>query len=50
MDEAFFTGTASQIVSIKQINDHCFCRDDEIGTITKKLQDAFLQLKKNNNI
>lgn len=46
MDEAFLTGTSTQIASIKQIDGHFYYRDDEIGEITKKLQRAFLLLKR----
>ena len=44
-DEAFLTGTSTQIASIKQINKHFFYQNDEIGTITKQLQQAYLALK-----
>ena len=44
-DEAFLTGTSTQIASIKQINNHFFNKNDEIGTITKLLQQAYLELK-----
>jgi D-alanine transaminase len=46
MDEAFLTGTSTQIASIKQIDQHYYYKKDEIGAITKKLQHAFLELKK----
>lgn len=45
MDEAFLTGTTTQIASIRQINDHFFYQDKETGPITKKLQEAFYKLK-----
>jgi D-alanine transaminase len=45
MDEAFLTGTSTQIASIKQINEHFFYQNDEIGMITKMLQQAYLELK-----
>lgn len=48
MDEAFLTGTTTQIASIKQIDDHFYYMDDEIGNITKQLQEALLKLKYNN--
>jgi len=44
MDEAFLTGTTTQIASIKQIDDHHYYHA-EIGPVTKKLQDAFLLMK-----
>ena len=46
MDEAFLTGTSTQIASIKQIDKHLYYKGDEIGAITKKLQHAFFKLKK----
>lgn len=45
MDEAFLTGTSTQIASIKQIDDHMYYQDDSAGPVTKMLQDAFLELK-----
>ncbi|MCP4975318.1 MAG: aminotransferase IV [Maribacter sp.] len=45
MDEAFLTGTSTQIASIKKIDGHFYYKGDEIGEITKNLQRAFLQLK-----
>jgi len=45
MDEAFLTGTTTQIASIKKINDHLYYQNNEIGSITKQLQNAFLALK-----
>jgi len=44
MDEAFLTGTTTQIASIKQIDDHHYYQT-EIGPVTKKLQEAFLLMK-----
>ena len=44
-DEAFLTGTSTQIVSIKKIDDYYLYRDDEIGPITRKLQEAYKELK-----
>jgi D-alanine transaminase len=46
MDEAFLTGTSTQIASIKQIDKHYYYKRDEIGEVTKKLQHAFLELIK----
>ncbi len=45
MDEAFLTGTSTQIAAIRQMNNHSFYKNDEIGTITKKLQQAYFELK-----
>ena len=44
-EEAFLTGTSTQIASIKNINNHFFYQSDEIGEITKTLQHAYLALK-----
>lgn len=45
MDEAFLTGTTTQIASIKQIDNHLFYEDEQIGTITNQIQNAFYKLK-----
>lgn len=45
MDEAFFTGTTTQIASIAQLGDHFFYTNDRVGDITKKLQEAFALLR-----
>lgn len=45
MDEAFLTGTSTQIASIRQIDDFVYYQNDTIGPITKRLQEAFLRLK-----
>lgn len=45
MDEAFLTGTSTQIASIQQIDNHQFYTGDCINGITRKLQEAFLKLK-----
>ena len=50
MDEAFLTGTNTQIASIKQWDDHFFYQGDAIGGITKVLQLAFKKLKEGNNM
>lgn len=47
MDEAFLTGTTTQIASIQLINKHQFYDKDDIGPVTQKLQEAFLEVKKN---
>ncbi|MDC6388492.1 aminotransferase class IV [Maribacter sp. PR1] len=46
-DEAFLTGTSTQIASIQQINDHSYYTDSTVGPVTKKLQEAFHHLKGN---
>jgi D-alanine transaminase len=46
MDEAFLTGTTTQIASIAKLGDHVYHRPEEIGETTKKLQKAFAELKK----
>ncbi len=45
MDEAFFTGTTTQIAAIAQIGDHIYYHNDNMGPITVKLQAALGQLK-----
>ena len=45
MDEAFLTGTSTQIASIQKIDNHFFYENSEIGTITKTLQEAYFKLK-----
>ncbi|MDT7829332.1 aminotransferase class IV [Pricia sp. S334] len=47
MDEAFLTGTTTQIAAIRQIDDHTFYHRVEPGPVTKKLQQLFFELKKN---
>ncbi|MCM4166351.1 D-alanine aminotransferase [Arenibacter antarcticus] len=47
MDEAFLTGTSTQIASIQQWDDYFFYHDNEVGEITQKLQLAFRNLKYN---
>tara|TARA_R110002012_G_scaffold56192_3_gene143874 strand:- start:15217 stop:16095 length:879 start_codon:yes stop_codon:yes gene_type:complete len=48
MDEAFFTGTTTQVASIAQLGSHTFYKNDEIGKVTRKLQEAFAQLREIN--
>lgn len=45
MDEAFLTGTSTQIASIKQIDDHQFYSGNQIPKTTLLLQQIFLKLK-----
>ena len=45
IDEAFLTGTSTQIASIRQMNNHFFYQEDTIGKITEKLQQSYLELK-----
>ncbi len=45
MDEAFLTGTTTQIAAIQQIDNHILYKDNESGFITQKLQQAFSDLK-----
>ncbi|MFS4492228.1 aminotransferase class IV [Maribacter sp. 2308TA10-17] len=47
MDEAFLTGTSTQIASIKQIDQHQYFKGSTPGNITQKLQKLFLDLKQN---
>ena len=46
MDEAFLTGTTTQIASIAKLGDHVYHAPEEIGETTQKLQKAFAGLKK----
>ncbi|MBO6524737.1 MAG: aminotransferase class IV [Balneolaceae bacterium] len=46
MDEAFLTGTTTQIASIKTLDNHVFYQGDDHPPVTAKLQKAFDQLKK----
>lgn len=45
MDEAFISGTSTQIMAIKQLEDHIFY-ENKCGPMTRKLQEAFAELKK----
>ena len=45
IDEAFLTGTSTQIASIEQIDNHILYKDNKKGSVTKKLQEAFLKIK-----
>lgn len=45
MDEAFLTGTSTQIASIQKIDDHEFYSGNQVGPVTRTLQEAFLKLK-----
>ncbi|MDF0717450.1 aminotransferase class IV [Muricauda sp. 334s03] len=45
MDEAFFTGTTTQVASIAQLGEHTFYGNDDVGKITRKLQEAFAELR-----
>jgi len=46
MDEAFLAGTSTQIAAIRQINGHSYYDREEIGPVTHRLQQAFLQRKR----
>lgn len=46
MDEAFLSGTTTQIASIRQIDSHFYYTADKTGPITKQLQQAYNDLKK----
>lgn len=45
MDEAFFTGTTTQVASIAQLDEHIFYTNDDVGGVTRKLQEAFAELR-----
>ena len=47
MDEAFLTGTGSQILAIKRLDEHDYF-DDQPGPLTQRIQQAFLELKLQN--
>lgn len=47
MDEAFLTGTSTQLASIKKMDDHIYYEGNQPGAITHKLQELFSQLKRN---
>lgn len=49
MDEAFLTGTTTQVASIRQIDDHVYYKEEDIGPVTKTLQESFLELKNTNH-
>lgn len=44
MEEAFLTGTSTQVLAIQNIDDHVISKGQP-GPITRKLQQAFLNLK-----
>lgn len=44
-DEAFLTGTTTQIVSIRQIDNYYLYDGENVGPITQKLQSAFYELR-----
>ncbi|MCR9227931.1 MAG: aminotransferase IV, partial [Flavobacteriaceae bacterium] len=45
MEEAFFTGTTTQVAAISQLGDHTFYKNGQAGELTEKLQIAFSQLR-----
>ena len=47
MDEAFLTGTTTHIASIRKIDDHNFYKGEQHPPLTRMLQEAYSQLKKN---
>lgn len=44
MDEAFLTGTSTQVLAIKEIDDYSYF-EKEAGSVTRRLQEGFLGLK-----
>ena len=44
-DEAFFTGTTTQIASIAILGEHRFYENGNIGKTTKRLQETFAKLR-----
>lgn len=47
MDEAFLTGTSTQIASIQQIDSHSYYTGAIAPKVTREIQGLFLQLKNN---
>lgn len=45
MEEAFFTGTTTQVAAISQLGNHTFYKNDQVGELTEKLQIAFSKLR-----
>lgn len=45
VDEAFLTGTSTQITAIQKIDNHLLFTENKKGPVTQKLQEAFLKLK-----
>jgi len=45
MQEAFLTGTSTQIASLGQLDGHFYQRPGEIGPVTRRIQEAFAQRK-----
>ncbi|SHK18997.1 D-alanine transaminase [Maribacter aquivivus] len=45
IDEAFLTGTSTQIAAIQQIDDYKLYTGNEKGPVTQRLQEAFLKLR-----
>ncbi len=46
MDEAFLTGTSTQVASIKQMDDHVYYDGTEPGPVTQRLQELFLETRR----
>lgn len=44
VDEAFLTGTSSQVMAIREIDGHRYF-DTEAGPVTRRIQEAFRELK-----
>ncbi|WP_299317127.1 aminotransferase class IV [uncultured Maribacter sp.] len=45
VDEAFLTGTSTQVAAIQKIDKHILYTGNEKGPVTQRLQEAFLKLK-----
>lgn len=45
MEEAFLTGTTTQIASLHQLDGHFYHRPGEIGPMTLRIQEAFAKLR-----
>jgi D-alanine transaminase len=48
MDEAFLTGTSTQIASIQKMDEHMYYPGKQAGPMTRRLQELFLNLKNSN--
>lgn len=48
MDEAFLTGTGAQVLAIKEVDGYQYFETDP-GPVTRRVQEAFLELKKSHS-
>ncbi|GAB4508750.1 MAG: D-amino-acid transaminase [Allomuricauda sp.] len=45
MDEAFFTGTTTQVAAIAKLGNHVYFHGEQVGAVTLRLQEAFGKLR-----